>query len=70
MKCKKCGCEIDGRKKISKLTGMCPGCAKRFAKTKLAKVAKTKLAKVVTKKNKIMKGKMTIVKKKKVQKGG
>ncbi len=58
MKCKVCGCDIDGRLKLSKMTRMCRGCAKKSGKLD------------VVMKKKTMKTKKTTMKKKKVQHGG
>ena len=40
MRCRKCGCEIDGRTKLSKEKHVCRSCAK-YMKTLSAKKTKT-----------------------------
>ena len=49
MKCKKCGCDIDARLKLSKLTHLCKGCAKKMGKyplkTKSTKITKKRVIK-------------------------
>ena len=38
MRCKRCGCDIDGRLKLSKKIGLCNKCAKYAKKVKSPRV--------------------------------
>ncbi len=57
MKCKKCGCNIDGRLKLSKLIHLCKGCAKKMGKYPLHSKTKLKSKSIKITKKKLIKQK-------------